>query len=521
MNVSILILINIISVLFFGILMAIIAFKFGINYRKRIAESEIGSAEEHAKKIIELAQEECETKKKQLIVDAKDSIHKLREEAEKEIKIRREELSLQEKRLVQKEEVLEKKVEHYEKKEEDVQIKMAQADKMLSEAEIIKANQLNILEKISGMTKDQALLQILTAFSSELEHEKAIRLSTVQQNFQDKINQQAKNLLGLAMSRCAGTYVAEVAVSVVSISSDEMKGRIIGREGRNIRAFENLTGVDLIIDDMPEAITLSCFDPVRREVARLALERLIADGRIHLTKIEEAVEKSKQEVEQAIVSEGEYAVMKANITGVNSELIALIGRLKYRTSYGQNILAHSLEVAAICGVLANEMGIDAAVARRAGLLHDIGKALNHEVEGSHVQIGVELAKKFKEDEQIVHAIAAHHGDIEPQTTIACIVQAADAISAARPGARRENLESYIKRLEKLEEIANSFEGVESSFALQAGREIRIMVKPEVVSDDRMKIIAYEIVKQIEETLNYPGQIKVNVIREKRVEQFAK
>lgn len=521
MSLAVVVLINLVSVVFFGSLMAFFAFRFGVSYRKKIAESEIGSAEDHAKKIVESAEKEGNTKKKQLILDAKDEIHKLREEAEKEIKIRRDELSAQERRVVQKEEALERRVEQYEKKEDSVQAKMAQADKMLGEAELIKANQLSILEKISGMSKDQALLQILTAFSNELEHEKAVRIAAAQQKFKDRVEQSARNLLGLAISRCAGSYVAEVAVSVVSISSDEMKGRIIGREGRNIRAFENLTGVDLIIDDMPEAITLSCFDPVRREVARLALESLVADGRIHLTKIEEAVEKAKSEVDQAIKAEGEFAIMKANVAIANNELISLIGRLKYRTSYGQNVLAHSLEVAAISGILASELRVDAAVARKAGLLHDIGKALNYEVEGSHVQIGVDIAKKYKESEEVVHAIAAHHDDVEPKTIIACIVQAADAISAARPGARRENIENYVKRIEKLEEIAKSFDGVDMAYALQAGREIRIMVKPKVVSDDRMQVMAYEVAKQIEEELSYPGQIKVNVVRESRVEHYAK
>lgn len=520
-SISIAILISVVVAVVFGVFMAFVAFRFGINYRKKIAEAEIGNAEDYAQKILKSAQEEAETKKKQLVLDAKDEIHILREQAEQDLKSRRDELLLQEKRILQKDETLDRKVEQYEKKEEDLQSKMVQADKMLNEAELIKANQLSILEKISGMTKDQAIMQILTMFSNELEHEKAIRIVAVQKNFKERVAQKARDLLGLAISRCAGNYVTEVAVSVVSISSDEMKGRIIGREGRNIRAFENLTGVDLIIDDMPEAITLSCFDPVRREVARLALERLVADGRIHLAKIEEAVEKSKLEVEQSIKSEGEYAVMKANVSVIDSELVSLIGRLKYRTSYGQNILAHSLEVSAICSVLASELGVDAVIARRAGLLHDIGKALSHEVEGSHVQIGVEIAKKHNESEEIVHAIAAHHNDVEPKTTIACIVQAADAISAARPGARRENIESYVKRIEKLEEIANSFEGVESSYALQAGREIRIMVKPSVVSDDKMEIIAYEVAKQIEEMLNYPGQVKVSVVRESRVEKFAK
>ncbi len=515
------ILLIVISVVFFGFLIGFFSFRFGIVYRKKIAEGEIGSAEEHAKKIVEDAKKDAIAKQKQAVVEAKDEIHKLREEAEKEIKVRRDELGAQEKRIVQKEEALERKVEQCEKKEESLLVKTSQADKMLEEAELIKANQMKMLEKISGMTKEQACEQILTVFEDELNHEKAIRLKVYNQQIKDEVEKKSKNLMSLAISKYAGNYVNEVAVCVLPILSDEMKGKIIGREGRNIRSFESLTGVDIIIDDTPEAIMLSCFDPVRREVAKIALNRLMEDGRIHPVKIEEAVLKAKEEVEQMLRAEGERAVMEANVQGVHPDLIAIIGRLKLRTSYGQNVLNHSLEVAAIAGVIASELNLDPAVARRAGLLHDIGKALSHEVEGSHVQIGVDIAKKYKENVDIVHAIEAHHGDVEPLTTIACIIQAADAISAARPGARSENLENYIKRLEKLEEIANSFKGVESSYALQAGREIRIMVHPEIVGDDEMVILAHDIVKKIEESLAYPGQIKVNIIRENRVEEYAK
>ena len=521
LSISVVVLLIVVCVIVFGFFIAFFSFKFGITYRKRIAEGEIGSAEEHAKKIVEDAKNDAQTKVKQAIVEAKDEIHVLREEAEKEIKQRREELGAQEKRIVQKEETLERKLEQCEKKEENLLLKTSQADKMLEEAELIKTNQLNMLEKISGMTKEQACDHLLYTFENELNHEKALKIKIYDQDIKDEVEKKAKNLIGLAIAKYAGSYVNDISVCVVPIRSDEMKGRIIGREGRNIKSFENLTGVDIIIDDTPEAITLSCFDPVRREIAKIALNRLMDDGRIHPVKIEEAVEKAKAEVEQMIKSEGERAVMEANVQGINPDLVSIIGRLKFRTSYGQNVLNHSLEVAAIAGVIASELNLDPSLARRAGLLHDIGKALSHEVEGSHVQIGVEIAKKYKENLDVVHAIEAHHGDVEPQNTIACIVQAADAISAARPGARSENLESYIKRLEKLEEIANSYEGVESSYALQAGREIRIMVKPNVVGDDEMIILAHEVVKKIEDSLSYPGQIKVNIIRESRVEDFAK
>ncbi len=521
MSATIVVLLIVLSVIISSCVAAFIFFKFGVNYRKKIAEAEIGSAEEQAKRIIEMAEQKAESSQKQAVIDAKDEIHRLRTEAEKEIKDRRHELNQQEKRILQKEESLEKKITQFEKKQECLEIKTAQADKTLEDIEQIKNNQLNVLEKISGMTKDQAIAQLLSNFDNELQHEKAVRISVNEQQIKDISQQKARNLIALAISRCAADHTSESTVSVVPLPSDEMKGRIIGREGRNIRSLENLTGVDLIIDDTPEAITLSCFDPVRREIARLALERLMADGRIHPARIEETVEKSCHEVDQIIKSEGERAIMETNVHGIHPELIRLIGRLKYRTSYGQNILNHSIEVAILSGMIASEMGIDSSLARRAGLLHDIGKALNHEIEGSHVQIGVDIVKKYKEHPDVVHAIEAHHGDVEPKTALACIIQACDAISAARPGARRENVENYIKRLEKLEEIANSFEGVESSYALQAGREIRIMVNPDSMTDDQMQITVHEIVRRIEDEMSYPGQVKVNMIRESRVTEYAK
>ncbi len=521
MNITIAVLLIVLSVVISSCIVAFIFFKFGVKYRKKIAEAEIGSAEEQAKRLIELAEQKAESSQKQAVIEAKDEIHKLRTEAEKEIKDRRYELNQQEKRILQKEESLEKKINQFEKKQECLEIKTAQADKTLEDIERIKENQLNILEKISGMTKDQAIAQLLSTFDNELEHEKAVRISVNEQQIKDIAQQKARNLIALAVSRCAADHTCESTVSVVPLPSDEMKGRIIGREGRNIRSLENLTGVDLIIDDTPEAITLSCFDPVRREIARLTLERLMADGRIHPAKIEETVEKAYREVEQIIKSEGERAIMETNVHGIHPELIRLIGRLKYRTSYGQNILNHSIEVAILSGMMASEMGIDSSLARRAGLLHDIGKALNHEIEGSHVQIGVDIVKKYKEHPDVIHAIEAHHGDVEPKTALACIIQACDAISAARPGARRENVENYIKRLEKLEEIANSFNGVESSYALQAGREIRIMVSPDSMTDDQMQITVHEIVRRIEDEMSYPGQVKVNMIRESRVTEYAK
>ncbi|WP_235843892.1 ribonuclease Y [Massilioclostridium coli] len=504
-----------------GFVAGFISFKKGIAYRKQVAEGELGNAEEQAKRILEDAKKDASSKKKEALIEAKDEIHKLRLEADRDIKERRNEANRMERRLQQKEETLDRKLDNFEKKEEILQNKIKTADKKLEEAEVIKTHQMEMLEKISGLTAEQAKNQLLESLDKELVHEKALKISTYEQQIRDEAEDKARQLISLAVSRCAADHVSEATVSVVNLPNDEMKGRIIGREGRNIRTLETFTGVDLIIDDTPEAITLSCFDPVRREIARQALERLIADGRIHPARIEEMVEKARRDVDQTIRSEGERAVMETNVHGIHHELVKLIGRLKYRTSYGQNVLNHSIEVAHLAGMMASELGVDANTARRAGLLHDIGKALNHEIEGSHVEIGVDVCKKYKENPEVIHAIEAHHGDVEPRTVIACIVQAADAISAARPGARRENLENYIKRLEKLEEIADSFEGVERSFAIQAGREIRIMVKPEVIKDDGMILVARQIVQRIENELDYPGQVKVNLIRESRAVDYAK
>ena len=493
----------------------------GIERRKQQAEAVIGSAEQQASRILEDAEKEADNKKKEALVEAKDDIHKLRTEAEKEIKDRRAELNRQERRVQQKEENLDRKTDNLEKKEETLNQKIKSADDKLQEAEAIKKSQLDILERISEFTKDQAKEYILSQLEDDLVHEKAIKIANYEQQTKDECNEKARSLISLAIAKVAADQVSEAAVSVVPLPNDEMKGRIIGREGRNIRTLETLTGVDLIIDDTPEAITLSCFDQIRREVARIALEKLIADGRIHPTRIEEMVDKARREVEYRIKQEGERAVIETNVHGLNHELIKLLGRLKYRTSYRQNVLDHSIEVAKLCGVLASELGVDANLARRAGLLHDIGKALTSEIEGSHVQIGVEVCKKYNENPVVIHAVEAHHNDVEPRTVIACIVQAADAISAARPAARSENYESYIKRLQKLEEICTSYEGVEKCYAVQAGREVRIMVIPEIINDEKMVIVARQIAQQIESEMDYPGQIKVNLIRESRVSDYAK
>lgn len=498
-----------------------VAFKFGVNYRKKVAEIEIGSAEEKAKQILNDAMRDADTKKKEAIIEAKDEIHRMRNDADRENKERRNELSKQERRILQKEESLDKKMDNLELKENQLLEKHKLAEEKLQEADIIKKSQIDNLERISGLTVEQAKQQLLDTLQDELTHEKAIKISNYEQTLKDECDEKAREYISLAIARVAADQVSEATVSVVSLPNDEMKGRIIGREGRNIRAIETLTGVDLIIDDTPEAITLSCFDPVRREIARITLERLIQDGRIHPTRIEEMVEKAKREVDQRIKAEGERAVMETNVHGIHPEIVKLIGRLRYRTSYGQNVLNHSIEVAHLAGIMAAELGIDANLARRAGLLHDIGKALTHEIEGSHVAIGVDVAKKFKESPEVVHAIEAHHGDIEIKTVTAALVQAADAVSAARPAARRENLENYIKRLQKLEEIACSFEGVEKSYAIQAGREIRIMVSPDQVHDEKMIIVARDIANKIENELDYPGQIKVHLIRESRAIDYAK
>ncbi len=502
-------------------LVGALAFVFGMNYRKNKAESTIGSAEEEAKRIIGDAVKSAEAKKKEIVLEGKDEIHRLRNDSEKELADRRKEIQHQERRILQKEENLEKKLENIERKEDQVDQKNKKAEERLQEAEAVKKSQFDMLEKISSFSVEQAKEYLLKNLESELVHEKAMKVMEFQQQTKEESDNSAREIIALAIQRCAADQVSEAAISVVPLPNDEMKGRIIGREGRNIRAIETLTGVDLIIDDTPEAITLSSFEPVRREVARVALEKLISDGRIHPTRIEETVDKARREVEATIKSEGERAVLEVGVNGIHHELIKLLGRLRYRTSYGQNVLNHSKEVAFLAGLMASELGLDPTIAKRAGLLHDIGKALDHEVEGSHVQIGVDVARKYKENEAVIHAIAAHHGDVEAKTIIACLVQAADAISAARPGARRENLENYIKRLEKLEEVASSFDGVDSCYAIQAGREIRIMVKPEKISDEQMTLLARDICKKIEADLDYPGQIKVNMIRESRAVDYAK
>lgn len=511
----------IIAVVASAVVFGIVGFLLGQMHRKRVAEAEIGSATQEATRIVNNALAEAETKKKEAIIEAKDEIHKQRNELERELRERRSEVQRQERRIIQKEETLDRKIENLEKKDETLNKKLKDAQTRLDEVESIKRSQFEMLERISGFTQEQAKEYLLKNLEDDLTHEKAVKIMEFEQKTKDEADTLAREIVATAIQRCAADHAAEATVSVVSLPNDEMKGRIIGREGRNIRALETITGVDLIIDDTPEAITLSSFDPVRREIARVSLEKLITDGRIHPARIEETVDKARREVEATIKQAGERAVVDAGVNGVHPELVKLLGKLKYRTSYGQNVLNHSLEVSYIAGLMASEIGADIKIARRAGLLHDIGKALDHEFDGSHVELGVEYAKRFRENEAVVHAIQAHHGDVEPKTIVACLVQAADAISAARPGARRENVQNYIKRLEKLEEIANSFEGVDRSFAIQAGREVRIMVKPEVITDDKMTLIAREIVKKIESELEYPGQIKVNIIRENRAVDYAK
>lgn len=521
MGIGLAIALIVIALVVGGAIGAVIAFKQGVKYRQRTAEAAIGSAEKEADRIREEAEKNADYLKKEALVEANDQIHKQRQEAEKEIKERRSEVSRQERRLNQKEESLDRKMNSLERKEDSLQSKLKSADEKVAEAERIKKSQLDMLEKISQFTVDQAKEYLLNSLEDELTHEKAVRISAYEAQVKDECESRARQYISLAIARCAADQVSETAVSVVTLPNDDMKGRIIGREGRNIRAIETLTGVDLIIDDTPEAITISCFDQVRREIARIALEKLIADGRIHPTRIEEMVDKAKREVEHRIKQEGERAVLETNVHGLNHELVKLIGRLRYRTSYRQNVLDHSIEVAHLAGMMASELGVDANLARRAGLLHDVGKALSYEIEGSHVQIGVDVCKKYKESPDVIHAIEAHHGDVETRTVVAALVQAADAISAARPGARSENYENYIKRLEKLEEICTSFEGVEKSYAIQAGREVRIMIQPEKLNDEKMVIVAREIAKKIENEMNYPGQIKINLIRESRVVEYAK
>ena len=493
----------------------------GFLVRKSIAERKIGSAEEQARKILEDAIKNAESAKKESIIAAKEEIFQLKKEADFDIKERRKEVSRLERRVTQKEETLDAKIEGLEKKEAVLADKIAEADKTKEEIQKTLDGQLAMLEKIAGMTSEDAKAELVARLDSEMQHETAVKIAEYEERFKDEADMRAKDILSLAIQRCAADHVSEVAISVVEIPGDEMKGRIIGREGRNIRTIENLTGVELIIDDTPDVITVSGFDPVRREIARIALEKLVSDGRIHPARIEEMVEKARREVDVAIKQAGEKAIFETGVHGLHPELIKLLGRMKYRTSYGQNALRHSIEVSMLSGVIADELGADVTMARRAGLLHDIGKAVTAEVEGSHVQLGVDIATKYRENKDIIHSIEAHHNDAEPHTVLDFIIQAADAISAARPGARREDVENYIKRLQKLEEVAGDFEGVEKTFAIQAGREVRIMVKPEIVSDDKMKILARDIAKKIEDQLDYPGQIKVSVIRESRTVDYAK
>ena len=496
-------------------------FAVGIAYRKKVGEREIGSAEMEATRLINEAIRAGESRKKEMLLEAKDEIHKSRTEHEKEMKERKAEISKQERRLQQKEDTLDKKSDAYERKEEELNKRLANVAQTQAQAEEIKQQQLATLEKISELTQEQAKQYLLETVENEVRHDAAMKIKEIEAQLKDEAEKKGREIIATAIQRCAADHAAETTVSVVALPNDEMKGRIIGREGRNIRTLETITGVDLIIDDTPEAITVSSFDPVRREIARLALEKLIADGRIHPTRIEDMVEKAKKEVDRTIREEGERACYETGVHNLNPELVKILGRQKYRTSYGQNVLNHSIEVAHIAGLMAAELGIDVALAKRAGLLHDLGKSIDHEVEGSHVQLGADLVRKYKENAVVVNAVEAHHGDVEPKTVIAVLVQAADAISAARPGARRENVENYVRRLQKLEELAGSYPGVDKAFAIQAGREVRIMVKPEIVTEDNMILLARDIAKKIEAELEYPGQIKVNVIRETKAVEFAK
>jgi ribonuclease Y len=500
---------------------AVLFFLLGYSYRKKVSEKEISSAEEEARRIINEAIKSSEGKKREALLEAKEEILRSRSEYEKEEKSRRADLQKQERRLQQKEENLDRKTENIERKEEALAQKHADADRVREEIDLVKRSQTEMLERISGFTVEEAKNYLISQVETEVTHEAAMKIKEIEARAKEEADQRAKEVVATAIQRCAADHASEITVSVVPLPNDEMKGRIIGREGRNIRTIETLTGVDLIIDDTPEAITVSCFEPVRREIARVALEKLIADGRIHPTHIEEMVEKARREVEAVIKSEGERAAFETGVRGLHPEVQKMLGRLHYRTSYGQNVLQHSIEVSHIAGLMASELGLDVHAAKRAGLLHDIGKALDHEYEGTHVNLGVEFCRKYKEKEDILNAIQAHHGDVECKTLMACLVQAADAISAARPGARRENLENYIKRLEKLEEITSSNPGVEKSYAIQAGREVRVMVRPEQVSEDQMVILARDLAKRIESELEYPGQIKVHLIRETKVVEYAK
>ena len=500
---------------------AVVGIVAGFLIRKSVAEKKCGSAEEQARRILEEAIKKAESEKKEAIISAKEEIFQMKKEADFDVKERRKEVSRLERRVTQKEETLDAKLEAIEKKENSLQEKHTELASLKEKVAQALEAQLVVLEKTAGLSREEAKAELVAKLDSEMQHETALKIAEYEEKFREEADSKARDILSLAIQRFAADHVSENSISVVQIPSDEMKGRIIGREGRNIRTIENITGVELIIDDTPDVITVSGFDPVRREIARMALEKLVSDGRIHPARIEEMVEKARRDVDVAIKQAGEKAVFETGVHGLHPELIKLLGRMKYRTSYGQNALRHSIEVSMLAGVIADEMGVDVAMAKRAGLLHDIGKALTAEAEGSHVQLGVEIATKYRENKEIIHAIQAHHNDVESERALDFIIQAADAISAARPGARREDVENYIKRLQKLEEVAGSFDGIDKTFAIQAGREVRIMVKPELVDDDKMKILAHDIAKKIENELDYPGQIKVSVIRENRTVEYAK
>lgn len=522
---SVIDLISIIVGLVIGLVIAFISslifFRRGVEHRKRVAEAEIGSAEKESQRIVSEAEKIAERKKRDALIEAREEIHKSRVEIEREVRERRSEIQRNERRLQQKDETLEKKMDALEKKDEALNKQIQEIEQRQADIEQIYKQQLEKLESISGLSVEEAKQYLLSNIEGEVKHEAAIMVKGIFDRAKEEANRKAKEVLSTAIQRCAADHASEITVSVVPLPNDEMKGRIIGREGRNIRTLETLTGIELIIDDTPEAVVLSGFDPIRREIARIALEKLIVDGRIHPARIEEMVEKAKKEVENTIREEGDRATFETGVHGLNSEIIRLLGKLKYRTSYGQNVLTHSIEVSHLAGLMAAELGEDVTLAKRAGLLHDIGKAIDHEVEGTHVSIGAEICRKYKESEDVIHAVMAHHGDVEPNSIIAVLVQAADAVSGARPGARRETIENYVKRLQKLEEIANGFSEVDKSYAIQAGREVRIMVKPEMVNDETMVMVARDIVKQIENEMEYPGQIKVHIIRETRAVEYAK
>ena len=512
---------NIVIIIATILISGIIFIPVGVLIRKKAAESKISSAESEAKRLLENANREAENIKKEEIFKAKEEIMKSRDELDKEIRERRGEVQSQERRLIQKEENLEKRSEMFERKERELEKEEKELNQKKDDIQEIFNRQMQELQRISGLSSEEAKKQLLSELEKQLTNEKAILIKEVETKAKEDANKNAKEILSYAIQKCAADHTSETTVSIVNLPNDDMKGRIIGREGRNIKALETLTGIDLIIDDTPDAVIISGFDPLRREVAKLALEKLIDDGRIHPAKIEEMVEKAKEEIEATIKSEGERATLETGVMGLNPDIVRLIGKLKYRTSYGQNVLNHSIEVSNLARIMAEELGLDSTRARRAGLLHDIGKALDHDMEGTHVELGVEVLRKYKENELVINAVEAHHGDVEPKTLEAVLVQAADAISASRPGARRETLEAYIKRLQNLEEIANSFESVDKSFAIQAGREVRIIVKPEKVSDAEMAVLARDIAKKVESDMEYPGQIKVNVIRESRAIEYAK